>query len=95
LESPVHTDKRYRCYTCDATFTRFADKRRHEKKHQLFMISCTHCSRSFYRRDKFRDHCRKTHGLDSPVCWTQLNPWGLLGGTWKPDWIQHICIDLF
>lgn len=68
LESPVHTDKRYRCYTCDATFTRFADKRRHEKKHQLFMISCTHCSRSFYRRDKFRDHCRKTHGLDSPVC---------------------------
>jgi len=68
LGSPADIDKRYRCHTCDATFSRFADKRRHEKKHQLFMISCTYCSKSFYRRDKFREHCKKRHGIDSSVC---------------------------
>lgn len=56
-------DERFECDTCDQSFGRLADLRRHVQKHQesKFVCDVTGCEKGFYRLDKLRDHVRTAH----------------------------------
>jgi uncharacterized C2H2 Zn-finger protein len=51
------------CPRCDKSFRRVADLRRHALKHEKPQYTCDvpGCARSFYRKDKLRDHVRQAH----------------------------------
>jgi hypothetical protein len=59
----VH-DSRIECPSCDSTFLRSADLRRHMEKHRepaKYSCDMAGCGKDFYRLDKFRDHIRQAH----------------------------------
>jgi hypothetical protein len=56
------------CNGCQVTFGRPSEYRRHLNKHTGRTHPCTEpgCSKSFYRRDKLRDHLRQRHRVALP-----------------------------
>lgn len=55
-------------FGCQGTFGRPGEYRRHMGKHDNPTFFCTQhgCTKSFYRKDKLKDHLRQGHGIAQP-----------------------------